>query len=126
MYPESYCYSKEHEWVSVDGNVATIGITEYAQDSLGDVVYVELPEVGDTFAAEDEFGTVESVKAVSELYTPVSGTVIEVNSVLEDAPELVNDEPHGDAWMIKMAMSDLDELDELMDAEAYSEHCENE
>ena len=119
MYPESYRYSKEHEWVSVVGNVATIGITEFAQDQLGDVVYVELPEVGETFAAGEEFGSVESVKAVSELYTPVSGEVMETNMVLEDAPELVNDDPHGDAWMIKMRMSNPSELDELMDAAAY-------
>jgi len=119
MYPTSYHYSKEHEWISVDGDVAMIGITKHAQNLLGDVVYVELPEVGDTFAAHEEFGTVESVKAVSELYTPVSGEVIETNLILEDAPELVNEEPHGDAWMIKIRMSDPSQLDDLMDAAAY-------
>ena len=121
MYPENYKYSKEHEWVSVEGDVATIGITSHAQDQLGDVVYVELPEVGDTFAAHDEFGTVESVKAVSELYTPVSGEVIGVNEVLEDAPELVNEDPHSDGWIVKMRMSNASELDELMNAAEYGE-----
>lgn len=119
MYPANYKYSKEHEWLSVDGDVATIGITSHAQDQLGDVVYVELPEIGDTFAGHDEFGTVESVKAVSELYTPVSGEVIETNESLEDAPEQVNEDPHGDGWIIKMRMSDASELDDLMNAAAY-------
>ena len=126
MYPANYKYSKEHEWASVDGDVATIGITSYAQDALGDVVYVELPEVGDTFDAHDEFGTVESVKAVSELYTPVSGEVIETNESLEDAPEQVNDDPHGDGWIIKMRMSDASELESLMNAAAYAEFISNE
>lgn len=126
MYPANYKYSKEHEWVSVDGDVATIGITSHAQDQLGDVVYVELPEVGDTFEAGDEFGTVESVKAVSELYTPVSGEVIETNESLEDAPEQVNDDPHGDGWIIKMRMSELSQLDDLMDAAAYEAFLDSE
>ena len=119
MYPDSYKYSKEHEWVSVDGDIATIGITNHAQDALGDVVYVELPEVGDAFGKEDEFGTVESVKAVSELYMPISGEVVEINESLEDEPEQVNSDPHGSAWMIKIRMSNASELDELMDAAAY-------
>lgn len=126
MYPANYKYSKEHEWASVDGDVATIGITSHAQDQLGDVVYVELPEVGETFAAEDEFGTVESVKAVSELYTPVSGEVIEINDSLEDTPEQVNDDPHGDGWIIKMRMSELSQLDDLMNAAEYEAFISNE
>ena len=126
MYPDNYKYSKEHEWVSVDGDVATIGITSHAQDQLGDVVYVELPEVGDTFAAEDEFGTVESVKAVSELYTPISGEVIETNESLEDAPEQVNEDPHGDGWIIKMRVSDASELEGLMSAAEYTEFVSEE
>ena len=121
MYPENYLYSKEHECVSVDGDVATVGITDHAQDQLGDVVYVEMPEVGDTFGANDEIGVVESVKAVAEVYTPISGEVIEVNSTLEDRPELVNDDPHGDGWMVKMRLSDTDELDRLMKAAAYQD-----
>ena len=121
MYPENYLYSKEHEWVSVDGDVATVGITDHAQDQLGDVVYVEMPEVGNTFGANDEIGVVESVKAVAEVYTPISGEVIEVNSTLEDRPELVNDDPHGDGWMVKMRLSDTDELDRLMKAAAYQD-----
>ena len=121
MYPENYLYSKEHEWVSVDGDVATVGITDHAQDQLGDVVYVEMPEVGDTFGANDEIGVVESVKAVAEVYTPISGEVIEVNSTLEDRPELVNDDPHGDGWMVKMRLSDTSELDTLMNAAEYQD-----
>ena len=121
MYPENYLYSKEHEWVSVDGDVATVGITDHAQDQLGDVVYVEMPEVGNTFGANDEIGVVESVKAVAEVYTPISGEVIEVNSTLEDRPELVNDDPHGDGWMVKMRLSDTSELDTLMNAAAYQD-----
>ena len=121
MYPENYLYSKEHEWVSVDGDVATVGITDHAQDQLGDVVYVEMPEVGNTFGANDEIGVVESVKAVAEVYTPISGEVIEVNSTLEDRPELVNDDPHGDGWMVKMRLSDTSELDTLMNAAEYQD-----
>ncbi len=124
MYPENYRYSKEHEWVSVKGDIATIGITSHAQDALGDVVYVELPEIGDTFAAHEEFGTVESVKAVSELYTPVSGEVIGINEILEDAPELVNEDPHSDGWIVKIQMSNASELEELMSAAEYAEFLE--
>lgn len=119
MYPNEYVYSKEHEWVQADGDVCTLGITVFAQSELGEVVFVELPEVGASFAEGDEIGTIESVKAVAEIYTPVSGEVVEVNSELEDSPEIVNDEPHKAGWLVKIKMSSPDELGELMSAEAY-------
>ena len=119
MYPDNYKYSKEHEWVNVEGDVATIGITHHAQDQLGDIVYVELPEVDAEFAAGDEFGSVESVKAVAEVFMPISGTVTEVNESLEDSPETVNQNPHDDGWILKMKISDASELDDLMDKAAY-------
>lgn len=119
--PSELKYSKEHEWVKVEGNVVTIGITEYAQNELGDIVFVELPEVDDDIAEGDTFGSVESVKTVSELYAPVSGKVVEVNEELEDSPEFVNESPYENAWMIKVELSDESELDALMDANAYSE-----
>ncbi len=119
MYPNEYVYSKEHEWVQADGEVCTLGITVFAQSELGEVVFVELPEVGASFSEGDEIGTIESVKAVAEIYTPVSGEVVEVNSELEDSPEIVNDEPHKAGWLVKIKMSSPDELGELMSAEAY-------
>jgi len=103
--PEDLHYSKDHEWLRVEGDVALIGITDYAQNSLGDVVYVELPRVGEEFAANESFGSVESVKAVSEVFSPVSGTVSEVNEALNDEPEKVNGDPYGEGWMIKVRMS---------------------
>lgn len=118
-FPEDLKYSKEHEWVLVEGKTATIGITEYAQDQLGDIVFVELPAVGDKTSKEDAFGVVESVKAVSDVYAPVSGTVIEVNDDLPENPEIINEDPYGDGWMIKLDLSDPDELDDLMTAEEY-------
>lgn len=121
MYPSEYLYSKEHEWILVEGDICTLGITSYAQGELGEVVFVELPEVGSQFNSEDEIGSIESVKAVAEIYTPVSGEVTEVNSELEDAPEVVNDDPHVDGWLVKIKMSDMSQLDDLMDAEAYQE-----
>lgn len=124
MYPEDYLYSKDHEWISVQENVGTIGITDYAQHELGDVVYVDLPEVGDTFEAGDPFGSVESVKAVSEVFCPVSGEVIEVNSKLEESPELINQSPHQNAWMIKVRLNSPDELKELLSAEEYEEYLQ--
>ena len=111
-------YSESHEWVKVDGNVALIGISDFAQAELGDITYVELPAEGDEFSAGDEFGALESMKASSELYTPVSGSVVAVNSALEDAPEQINEDPYA-AWIIKLEMSDKAELDALMDAAAY-------
>jgi len=120
-YPSNYLYSKDHEWVRVEDDTCVLGITEYAQEELGEIVFVDLPDVGDTFDKADEVGTIESVKAVAEVYTPVSGEVIEVNSALEEEPELVNDEPHGDGWLIKMRLSSKDDLGELMSAEKYEE-----
>ncbi|SMC44284.1 glycine cleavage system H protein [Desulfocicer vacuolatum DSM 3385] len=119
--PENLKYSKDHEWVGVEGDVATIGINDYAQDQLGEVVFVEVPEVGDTFDAEDEFGTVESVKAVSELYCPIAGEVVAINEDLEDAPELVNESPYEKGWIMKIKVADASELDNLMDKAAYFE-----
>ncbi len=122
--PEGLKYSKEHEWVLVEDHVAIIGITEYAQQELGDIVYVELPEIGEKIVKDDPFGAVESVKAVSDIYAPVSGTVIEVNDALPDSPETINDDPYGDGWMIKVEMSDKDDLKDLMSAEEYAEYLD--
>ncbi|MEK6601309.1 MAG: glycine cleavage system protein GcvH [Candidatus Binatota bacterium] len=122
--PEGIKYSKEHEWVLVEDHVAIIGITEYAQQELGDIVYVELPEIGEKIVKDDPFGAVESVKAVSDIYAPVSGTVIEVNDALPDSPETINDDPYGDGWMIKVEMSDKDDLKDLMSAEEYAEYLD--
>jgi glycine cleavage system H protein len=119
LYPANLKYSKEHEWVKVDGGTATIGITSHAQNSLGDIVYIELPKVGTKYNAMKEFGVVESVKTVSTLYCPVSGEVIEVNSALSSKPEVVNNDPYGEGWMIKVKMSDPSELDKLLSASAY-------
>lgn len=118
--PADLRYSEEHEWVRMDGDVATIGITAYAQDSLGDIVFVELPSLGRTLAAGEGFGIVESVKAVSDVYSPVPGEIVEVNSSLEAMPEHVNNAPYGDGWMIRVRVSDTSALDDLMDADAYS------
>ncbi len=124
-FPENLKYSKEHEWVMmVEDGVALIGITEFAQSELGDVVYVELPEVGEKITKDDPFGSVESVKAVSDLFAPVSGTVIEVNDSLPDSPELVNEDSYGDGWMIKVQMSDKEELKDLLAQDEYGEFVE--
>ena len=123
-FPEGLKYSKEHEWVLVEGKVAIIGITEYAQHELGDIVYVELPEVGEKVVKDDPFGAVESVKAVSDIYAPVSGAVLEVNDTLPESPEIINDDPYGDGWMIKVEMTDMDDLKDLMSAEEYAEYIE--
>ena len=119
MYPKELKYDREHEWVRVEGDIAVIGISDFAQDQLGEVVYVDLPSVGDAITAGDSFGEVESVKSVSELFTPVSGEIVEVNDALGDAPETVNEEPYGDGWMIKVRLSDPAEVDGLMDADGY-------
>jgi glycine cleavage system H protein len=118
-YPDDLRYSKEHEWVRADGGTATIGITSFAADELGDIVFIELPEVGGQLSQFGTFGVVESVKAVSDLYAPVSGTVVEVNEALRDAPELLNSDPFGEGWIAKVELGDTSELDALMDAEAY-------
>jgi glycine cleavage system H protein len=119
--PEDLHYSKDHEWVRVDGNVAIVGITDYAQDSLGDVVYVELPKAGEKFAANESFGSVESVKAVSEVFSPVSGEIAETNDSLTDEPEKVNTDPYGDGWMIRVTMSAPGEVDSLLTAAEYED-----
>ena len=119
--PEDLHYSKDHEWVRVDGNVAIIGITDYAQNSLGDVVYVELPKAGDKFAANEAFGSVESVKAVSEVFSPITGAVQQINEALADDPEIVNSDPYGQGWMIRMEMTNPGEVDSLLTAAEYED-----
>jgi glycine cleavage system H protein len=119
-------YTEDHEWIHVDGSIGTVGITDFAQNSLGDIVFVELPDVESSLGKGDEFGTVESVKAASEIYAPASGTVIEVNPDLEDDPSLINSSPHSDGWFMKIELSDADELTALMDEATYKEHCDNE
>ena len=119
MYPDDLRYTKDHEWVRLEGDRGTVGITHYAQKQLGDVVYLELPEVGRALSVQDTFGTVESVKAVSDLYAPVSGKVVEVNAPLGDSPEYVNQDCYGEGWMIVIELSDAKELDELMTVEQY-------
>jgi glycine cleavage system H protein len=113
-------YAENHEWIRVDGDTATIGISDYAQQELTDVVYVELPEVGQSFGQGEPFGVVESVKAASDVFMPVAGEIIEVNPTLEDAPEFVNDDPYGDGWFVRIRIADAGELEALMDPEAYS------
>ena len=125
-YPTGLKYSREHEWVKVEGNIALVGIFDFAQDELGDVVYVELPDVGTEVEANNTFGVVESVKAVSDLYSPVTGTVTEVNDRLNDEPELVNSEPYEEAWMLRIEMSDATEVDGLLDADEYKSFVEEE
>lgn len=119
--PENLHYSKDHEWVRVEGDLAVIGITDHAQEQLGDVVYVELPKAGETFAAHESFGSVESVKAVSEVFTPVSGEVAEVNESLNDEPEKVNNDPYNEGWMLKMKMKSPPEVDSLLTAAEYED-----
>jgi glycine cleavage system H protein len=119
--PEDLHYSKDHEWVRVDGDQAIIGITDYAQNSLGDVVYVELPKAEDEFAANEPFGSVESVKAVSEVFTPIAGTVVKINEALADEPETVNSDPYGQGWMIRLKMSNPGEVDSLLTAAEYED-----
>ena len=119
--PEDLHYSKDHEWIKVEGDVGTIGITDYAQNSLGDVVFVELPKVGDKFEAHESFGSVESVKAVSEIFTPVGGEIVAVNEALQDEAEKVNTDPYGEAWMIRIRMSNPGEVDSLLNAAEYED-----
>ena len=118
-FPEQLHYTKEHEWISVDGNVATIGITEFAQGELGDIIYVDIDSIGKEFSSEAVFGTVEAVKTVSDLFLPVSGTITEKNPLLDSQPELVNQDPYGDGWMVKITLKDPAEVEALMDATAY-------
>jgi len=123
-YPDRYAYSSEHEWIAVEGEIGTVGITHHAQAELGDVVFVELPEAGSRFGQGEPFGTIESVKAVSDLFAPVGGEVVEVNEALVDTPEVVNEDPHGAAWMVRIKISDAAQLDGLMNAEAYAAQIE--
>ncbi|HBR18161.1 MAG: glycine cleavage system protein H [Deltaproteobacteria bacterium RIFCSPLOWO2_12_FULL_43_16] len=125
-FPKDVKYTKEHEWVRVEGNIATVGVTDYAQDSLGDVVYLELPQDGANVTKDETFGVVESVKAVSDLYSPISGTVAEINDALVDNPEVINDDPYGDAWMLKVEMSSPAEIKELLTADEYKKYVEEE
>ncbi|HKP73736.1 MAG TPA: glycine cleavage system protein GcvH [Pyrinomonadaceae bacterium] len=120
--PENLHYSKDHEWIKVEGDTGTIGITDHAQGQLGDIVYVELPRVGDTFEAHEVFGQVESVKAANDLYCPVSGEVTEVNETLNDDPEQVNKDPYGAAWMLRVRLKDAGEVDKLMNAAEYEDY----
>jgi glycine cleavage system H protein len=120
-FPEDLKYTKDHEWVRVEGEVATVGITDFAQSELGDIVFVEIETEGEELAAEEVFGSVEAVKTVSDLFMPVSGEVIEVNEELEASPEVVNDDPYGKGWMIKVRMSDPSELDDLLSSDAYQQ-----
>jgi glycine cleavage system H protein len=119
MNPVELKYAKEHEWVRVQGDEAVVGISDFAQDQLGEVVFVDMPSAGDSVTAGDTFGEIESVKSVSELYSPISGEIVEVNDALGDTPEVVNQDPYGDGWMIRVKMADASELDGLMSAEEY-------
>jgi glycine cleavage system H protein len=121
---EGLLYTKEDEWVKVEGDEGTVGITDYAQDALSDIVYVELPDVGDSVEAGETFGVVESVKAASDLYSPVSGEVTAANEAILDAPEILNDDPYGAGWMVKIKLSDTSQLEGLMDSDAYTTYCE--
>ena len=126
MNPEDLRYTESHEWVRVDGDIGTIGITDHAQKQLGEIVYLELPEVGHVFNADEEFGTVESVKAVSELFVPVSGEVVEVNKSAVAEPGIINDDPFGDGWLIKIKLSTDEDVAKLMTADAYAEYVSEE
>lgn len=124
--PDDFRYAPSHEWARVEDDQVTVGISDFAQQSLGDVVYVELPQVGDEVNAGAEACVVESVKAAADVYAPVSGTVLAVNEALEEAPEMVNQDPYGDGWFFKVEPTDLDEMDDLLDADGYEQHCESE
>jgi glycine cleavage system H protein len=125
-FPKKLRYTREHEWVLIEGSQATVGITDFAQHELGEVVYVELPKVGDSVTKDEPFGVVESVKAASDVYAPVSGEVSEINDDLVSSPELINDDPYGDAWLIRVEMSDPSEKEHLMSAEDYKDYVEEE
>jgi len=124
MYPPELLYTKEHEWIRVDELIGTIGITDYAQNELGDIVFVELPKVGDRVSAKETFGTVESVKAVSDIYSPVTGEVSVVNSKLQGNPEIINQDPHGEGWLIRVRLADRREVEGLMTAEEYQAYVQ--
>ncbi len=122
VFPQDLKYTKDHEWIRVEGNIGTVGITDHAQSELGDIVYIDIPNPNATLKKGDSFGTIEAVKTVAELYSPVSGKLIEVNNSLNNAPETVNNDPYGDGWIAKIELSDLSELNDLMDSEAYQKH----
>ena len=124
MYPDDFYYSKDHEWLRIDGNTATVGITDFAQKQLGDVVYVELPQPGAELEFHQSLGVIESVKAVSDVYSPISGKVIEINEKLNDSPELVNEDPHEKGWIIRIEVKDKTELEKLMSASEYEKYLE--
>lgn len=126
MYPDDYRYTTEHEWVRVEDDIAVLGVTDFAQKELGEVVFVDMPDVGEIFDAEEEFGTIESVKAVSELFLPIAGEILEVNKVLADEPGAVNEDPHGDGWLLKIKVTSDGELSRLMSAAAYEKFVEEE
>ena len=126
MYPQEFLYTKQHEWIRVDEEIGTIGITDYAQKELGDIVYVEVAKPGEHVAANESFGTVESVKAVSEIYSPVSGEVTAVNAKLQNAPEMLNADPYGEAWLIQVRLSDRSEIEKLMSADEYEAYIQKE
>ncbi|HSE43529.1 MAG TPA: glycine cleavage system protein GcvH [Acidobacteriota bacterium] len=121
MYPEDYSYTKEHEWIKKDGSEVTVGITNYAQKELGDIVYVDLPAAGKKFAMGEAFGSIESVKAVSEIYAPVNMEIVSVNSAVTDAPELINQDPHGKGWLVKVKLSNESDLDSLLNSQEYED-----
>jgi glycine cleavage system H protein len=126
MYPANYLYTREHEWVRVEDEICVLGITHFAQQELGEVVFVELPELGQVFDANEEIGTIESVKAVAEIYTPVAGEILEINSALAEDPELLNDDPHGDGWLVRIRFSSADDLKRLMNADQYADYAAGE
>jgi len=126
MYPQEFLYTKEHEWIRVDEQIGTIGITDHAQKELGDIVYVELPKSGEHVAAGESFGTVESVKAVSEIYAPVSGEVTAVNPKLQNNPETLNSDPHGEGWLVQIRLSERSEIEKLMTADEYEAYLQKE
>jgi len=125
-FPEDLKYSKEHEWVRVSGNIATIGISDYAQDQLGEIVFVELPDEGEEFEKDDAFGVVESVKSVNDIYAPLTGRIVEVNDPVVDSPEIVNEDPYAEGWLVKIEVSDPKELGELMSAKEYEAYIKEE
>lgn len=121
-FPAELRYTKEHEWVKLEGDIATVGITDFAQSELGDIVYVEIETVGQTLAQDEIFGSVEAVKTVSDLFLPIAGEILEVNAILTDQPELVNSDPFGEGWMVKVKVSDIADVESLMDADTYKAH----
>ena len=124
MYPEEYYYTKDHEWIKIENDEAVVGITDFAQKQLGDVVYVELPEIGATFEFHQSLGVIESVKAVSDIYSPISGEVVAINADLDESPEMVNEDPHGNGWIIRLTLKDGSEVEKLMSVTEYEKYLE--